>query len=68
MKYAWIHQPHAEFKVRRMCQLLAVSRSGSSEGLRRPPWAQADAEQQRQDNIPRYVAQGRGTYGTRRIK
>jgi putative transposase len=68
VKYAWIHQQHAEFKVRRMCQLLEVSRSGYYEWLGRPPCAQAEADQQVQDKIQRYFAQGRGTYGTRRIK
>jgi transposase InsO family protein len=51
-----------------MCQLLEVSRSGYYEWLSRPPRAQADAEQQLRDKVQRYFAQGRGTYGTRRIK
>lgn len=68
MKYAWIHQQHAEFKVRRMCRLLEVSHSGYYEWLGRPPRAHADADQQVQDKIHHYFAQGRGTYGTRRIK
>lgn len=63
-----MHQQHAEFKVRRMCQLLEVSRSGYYEWLSRPPRAQSDADQRVQDKIQRYFAQGRGTYGTRRIK
>jgi putative transposase len=63
-----MHQQHAEFKVRRTCQLLEVSRSGYYEWLSRPPRAQSDADQRAQDKIQRYSAQGRGTYGTRRIK
>ena len=63
-----MHQQHAEFKVSRMCQLLEVSRSGSYEWLSRPPRAQAQVDQEVQDKIQRYFAQGRGTYGTRRIK
>ena len=63
-----MQQQHAEFKVRRMCQLLEVSRSGYYEWLSRPPSAQAQVDQQVQDKIQRYFAQGRGTYGTRRIK
>jgi transposase InsO family protein len=51
-----------------MCQLLEVSRSGYYEWLSRPPSTQADADQQVQDKIQGYFAQGRGTYGTRRIK
>ena len=55
-------------KVRRLCQLLEVSRSGYYEWLSRPPRAQAQVDQEVQDKIQRYFAQGRGTYGTRRIK
>jgi len=51
-----------------MCRLLAVSRSGYYEWLSRPPCAQTEADQALQDMITRYCAQGRGTYGTRRIK
>jgi len=63
-----MQQQHAEFKVRRMCQLLEVSRSGYYEWLSRPPRAQADGDQEVQNKIQRYFAQGRGTYGTRRLK
>jgi len=68
VKYAWIHQQRPEFTVSRMCRLLAVSRSGYYEWLSRPPCAQTEAEQALQDMITRYCAQGRGTYGTRRLK
>jgi transposase InsO family protein len=51
-----------------MCRLLGVSRSGYYEWLSRPLRAQAAAEVQVQDKIKRCFAQGRGTYGTRRIK
>ena len=68
MKYAWRQQQHAECKVRRMCQLLEVSRRGYSEWRRRPPRAQAKVAQEVQAKRQRYCAQGRGTYGTRRIK
>ena len=68
MKYAWIHQQRTAFRVSRMCRLLEVSRSGYYEWLHRPPRTQTAAEQQLQDKVQRYFAQGRGTYGTRRIK
>jgi len=51
-----------------MCQLLEVSRSGYYEWLSRPPRAQAQVDQEVQDKIQHYFAQGRGTYSTRRIK
>jgi len=61
-------QQQTEFRVRRMCRLLQVSRSGYYEWLRRPLRAQTEAEQHLHDKIRQYFAQGRGTYGTRRIK
>ena len=51
-----------------MCRLLEVSRSGYYEWLGRPPSTQAEADQQVQAKVQHYFAQGRGTYGTRRIK
>ena len=51
-----------------MCRLLAVSRSGYYEWLSRPLGTQTEAEQALQDKIRHYFAQGRGTYGTRRLK
>ena len=51
-----------------MCRLLTVSRSGYYEWLSRPPCAQAEVDEMLQDKIRRYFAQGRGTYGTRRLK
>jgi putative transposase len=51
-----------------MCRLLAVSRSGYYEWLDRPPSIHAAVDQQVQEKVQRYFAQGRGTYGTRRLK
>jgi transposase InsO family protein len=45
-----------------------VSRSGYYEWLHRSPRPYAEAEQQVPDKVQRCFAQGRGTYGTRRIK
>jgi putative transposase len=63
-----MHQQHTDFKVSRMCRLLAVSRSGYYEWLKRSPSAPTAADQPVQDKVTRCFAQGRGTYGTRRIK
>jgi transposase InsO family protein len=63
-----MHQQHTEFKLSRMWRLLKVSRSGYYEWLGRPPRTPTAADQEVQDKIQRYFAQGRGTYGTRRIK
>jgi putative transposase len=63
-----MQQQHTAFQVSRLCQLLEVSRSGYYEWRSRPPSAQAHADQEGQDKIQRSFAQGRGTYGTRRLK
>ena len=63
-----MHQQHTEFKVSHMCRVLEVSRSGYYEWLSRPPRPPADADQEVRDKIQRYFVQGRGTYGTRRLK
>jgi transposase InsO family protein len=63
-----MHQQHTQFKVSRRCQLREVSRSGYYEWLSRPPRTQVAAEQHVEARVTHYCAQGRGTYGTRRIK
>jgi putative transposase len=63
-----MQQQHPEFTVSRMCRLLAVSRSGYYEWLQRPPSAPTEADQQVEAKVQQYFAQGRGTYGTRRLK
>jgi putative transposase len=68
VKYAWIQEQHAEFSVSRVCRILEVSRSGYYEWLGRLPRAKTDAAQQVAATVQQYFAQGRGTYGTRRIK
>ena len=50
-----------------MCQLLEVSRSGYYEWLA-VHLVHRTSDQEVQDKIQRYFAQGRSTYGTRRIK
>jgi putative transposase len=63
-----MQQQQAEFPVSRLCRMREVSRSGYYEWLRRPPSPRAAADQQLQEKVQRYFAQGRGPYGTRRIK
>src|SRR5262249_48217777 len=59
---------HGEFSITSLCRVLEVSRSGYYEWLSRPPRAQAEVDQQVHAKVQRYFAQGRGTYGTRRVK
>jgi putative transposase len=68
MKYAWIQEQHAEFSVSSLCRILEVSRSGYYEWRGRPPSAHADTERQVEAKVQQCFTQGRGTYGTRRIK
>jgi putative transposase len=63
-----MQQQSAEFRVSRLCRMLKVSRSGYYEWLARPSTTQAEAEHQVQEKVQHSFAQGRGTYGTRRIK
>src|SRR5262245_46637584 len=51
-----------------MCHLLEVSRSGYYEWLSRPPRAPVEGDQHVEAKIQHYFTEGRGTYGTRRIK
>ena len=59
---------HEEFSISSLCRTLEVSRSGYYEWLRRPPRTQAEGDQQIQAKVQHYFTQGRGTYGTRRLK
>src|SRR5262245_27597005 len=63
-----MHQQHTEFKVRHMCRVLEVSRSGYYEWRSRPLRVQTEVDQPVYATVQHYFAQGRGTYGTRRIK
>lgn len=68
MKYAWIEQHQTEFRISSLCQILEVSRSGYYEWLDRPLSAQRQEDQHLRAEIERHFEQGRGTYGTRRIR
>jgi putative transposase len=59
---------HEEFSIGSLCRTLEVSRSGYYEWLSRPPRTQAEVDQQIQAKVQHYFTQGRGTYGTRRLK
>lgn len=63
-----MQEQHGEFSISSLCRTLEVSRSGYYEWCSRPPRARTDADQQVRDKVQRYFMQGRGTYGTRRIK
>jgi len=68
VQYAWIQEQQTEFSVTSLCRILEVSRRGYYEWLGRPPRVHPDTEQQLEAKVQQYLAQGRGLYGTRRIK
>ena len=68
MTDAWLQEQHAEFSVRSLWRILEVSRRGYYEWLGRPASARPDAAQALVAKGQQYFAQGRGPYGTRRIK
>jgi putative transposase len=65
---AWIPPQHTACRVRRLGRRLAVARSGSDAGLRRPPRAQGEAAPPGAGTITSYLAPGRGPDGPRRLK
>jgi transposase InsO family protein len=67
VKYAWIQQ-QTDFGLRAMCRVLAVSRSGYYESLRRLPSNHSIEDDQLRPQIKAAFKKGRKNYGTRRIK
>lgn len=51
-----------------MCRALAVSRRGYSDGVKRPPRAHAQQDQELSARIVDYVEANRHLYGPRRLK
>jgi transposase InsO family protein len=57
-----------EFRIRTMCRVLQVSRSGYYESLRRPPSGHCIEDDNLRPQIKAAFKKGRKNYGTRRIK
>lgn len=57
-----------EFRIRTMCRVLQVSRSGYYESLSRPPSAHCIEDDNLRPQIKAAFEKGRKNYGTRRIK
>ena len=68
MKYAWIEPHQADFRISTLCHVLEVSRSGYYEWLERPASVHEREDAQLRAEVEHHFEQGRGTYGTRRIK
>jgi hypothetical protein len=61
-------QHSAQFTVSAMCRALAVSHSGYSEWLKRPPSLHAQADQVLLERIGHHFEANRHVYGTRRLQ
>jgi len=57
-----------EFRIRAMCRVLQVSRSGYYESLKRPPSTHCIEDDKLRPQIKAAFKKGRKNYGTRRIK
>jgi putative transposase len=67
MKFAWVHAHAAEFMVKRMCQLLQVSRSGYYAWRDRTPSARRVRHQTLAVQVRSAHTESRGTYGSPRV-
>ncbi len=68
MKYAWIKSHQNEFPVASMCQILDVSRSCYYDWLKRPKTQREKENEELMDHLKILFQEGRGNYGTRRLK
>jgi putative transposase len=67
VKFAWIGQHAGVFTVKRMCQLLSVSRSGYYAWRDRPASSRRLCRQMRAQQVRAAYVQSRGVYGSPRI-
>jgi transposase InsO family protein len=65
--FAWIGDHAAEFTVKRMCQLLKVSRNGYYDWRDRPPGSRRLRHRMLAERVRAVYAQSRRTYGSPRI-
>ena len=66
MKYAWMKENAATFKISAMCRALSVSRSGYYEWLHRPLSQRGQDDQALAAQIQGHFDSNRQVYGTRR--
>ena len=67
MIFSWVRDHAAEFKVKRMCQLLKVSRSGYYDWRDRAPGSRQLRHQRLAEQVRSVHAKSRRTYGSPRI-
>jgi len=68
VKYAWIKDHQNEFTVSSMCLFLKVSRSCFYDWLKRPKTEREKENEALLILLKRLFKEGRGNYGTRRLK
>ena len=67
MIFAWVRDHATEFKIKRMCQLLKVSRNGYYDWRDRPVSVRVCRHQQLAQQVRAAHKQSRGTYGSPRV-
>ena len=67
MKYAWIREHGADYPVRRMLKVLAVSHGGYYDWLRRAPSGRGIQRDRIAKAAERFHARSRGIYGYRKV-
>ena len=68
MKYAWIKSHQGDFSIIMMCQIMGVSKSQYYAWLTKPKTAREAENDMLMEKIKSLFAEGRHTYGTRRLK
>ena len=68
MKYAFIQDHREQFRVKRLCEVLEVSRSGYYEWCGRPESPRSCEDRRLGEQIKATHEKSRQTYGTRRIQ
>ena len=68
MKYAWIQSHWKEFSIASMCEFLNVSRSGFYDWQDAPKTEREKENEELIEQLGILFQEGRGTYGTRRLK
>ncbi len=68
MKYAWIQSHRKEFSIASMCEFLNVSRSGFYDWQDAPKTEREKENEELIEQLGILFQEGRGTYGTRRLK
>lgn len=68
VKYAWVKEHQNEFSISAMCKVMGLSRSSYYEHLHKPESDKAKKDKEMAAMVTEVFAEGRATYGARRIR